>query len=60
MAFPTVDQASVYLCTGHPLEEDIKSIVAWMLNEPFAKAFECRSSRLPCTHTCHHNYCPTP
>lgn len=35
MAFDTVDERAVYLCTGNPLPADIATIVTWMLNEPF-------------------------
>ncbi|KJE89505.1 replication factor C 5 [Capsaspora owczarzaki ATCC 30864] len=38
MAFDTVDETSVYTCTGFPLPADIETIVQWLLNEPFTSA----------------------
>ena len=43
MAFPVIDEASVYACTGKPLESDIAAIMQWMLNESFAACFESAS-----------------
>ncbi|XP_019853403.1 PREDICTED: replication factor C subunit 5-like [Amphimedon queenslandica] len=40
MAYDTVDQRTVYLCTGQPLPEDIKQIVEWMLGEDFMTAYQ--------------------
>ncbi len=40
MAFPTVDEDSVYTCVGHPLKRDITDMVNWMLNEPFTVAYD--------------------
>ena len=38
MAFPKVDQNSVYMCTGNPLPGDIKQIASWLLNSSFEEA----------------------
>lgn len=40
MAFSVIDEASVYACTGKPLESDIASIMEWMLNEPFSISYQ--------------------
>ena len=42
MAYDTVDQRTVYLCTGQPLPEDIKQIVEWMLSEDFMTAYQSK------------------
>lgn len=39
MAYDEVTEDNVYLCVGHPLRRDIESIVTWMLNENFQKAY---------------------
>ncbi|XP_072048048.1 replication factor C subunit 5-like [Amphiura filiformis] len=39
MAYDTVNEENVYLCTGHPLRSDIESIVDWMLNKDFTTAY---------------------
>ena len=39
MAYETVSEENVYLCTGHPLRSDIESIVDWMLNKDFTTAY---------------------
>eukprot|EP00731_Ephydatia_muelleri_P022557 Em0015g140a len=36
----TVDENSVYACTGQPLPSDIASIVHWMLNDSFSTAYQ--------------------
>jgi len=43
MAFDQVDESAVYLCTGHPKPEDIKTVLTWLLNESMQDAFrrEC-------------------
>lgn len=38
MAYPEVNEESVYLCTGNPLPSDIQAMLNSMLNEPFADA----------------------
>lgn len=35
MAFPTVDEASVYATAGQPRPRDVASCLAWLLNETF-------------------------
>lgn len=40
MAYGTVDENSVYSCTGQPLPSDIASIVHWMLNDSFSTAYQ--------------------
>eukprot|EP00039_Didymoeca_costata_P012256 m.175606 g.175606 ORF g.175606 m.175606 type:complete len:337 (-) comp15432_c1_seq2:1439-2449(-) len=40
MAHKTVDQDSVYSCTGHPLPSDIEKIVFWLLNEPIKTVYK--------------------
>lgn len=39
MAFATVDEEAVYLCTGNPLPRDIEAVVNWLLNDDFTAAF---------------------
>lgn len=39
MAYDNVDSTNVYLCTGHPLKEDIANIIDWMLNKDFRTAY---------------------
>ncbi|KAJ9529439.1 hypothetical protein QJQ45_013715 [Haematococcus lacustris] len=39
MAFPEVDSAAVYLCTGNPEPADIKQALHWLLNEELAVAY---------------------
>jgi replication factor C subunit 3/5 len=38
MAFPTVTQENVYLCTGNPLPSDMQQILSWLLNSKFDEA----------------------
>lgn len=38
MAYGTVNEENVHLCTGHPQYGDIVNIVTWMLNEDFVAA----------------------
>lgn len=40
MGFEQIDSRSVYLCTGHPLPEDIHTMLEWMLTLPFSEAFK--------------------
>lgn len=40
MAYSTVDENSVYSCTGQPLPADIANIVHWMLNDSFSTAYQ--------------------
>ena len=40
MACDTVDENSVYACTGQPLPSDIANIVHWMLNDSFSTAYQ--------------------
>ncbi|KAF4528398.1 hypothetical protein B566_EDAN015167 [Ephemera danica] len=40
MAFPEVNEDSVYMCVGQPLRSDISNIVKWMMNESFQTAYE--------------------
>eukprot|EP00497_Spongosphaera_streptacantha_P002525 TRINITY_DN3129_c0_g1_i1.p1 TRINITY_DN3129_c0_g1~~TRINITY_DN3129_c0_g1_i1.p1 ORF type:complete len:113 (+),score=24.24 TRINITY_DN3129_c0_g1_i1:249-587(+) len=39
MAYDEVNKTNVYLCTGEPIPEDIRSIFTSLLNEPIAKAY---------------------
>lgn len=39
MACPQVTEEAVYLCTGSPMPKDIEQMAYWLLNEPFAKAY---------------------
>ncbi|KHN70904.1 Replication factor C subunit 5 [Toxocara canis] len=39
MAFPKVDEKSVYLCVGQPLPSEIENIVKILLNDSFEDAF---------------------
>lgn len=47
MGFDTVDEDSVYTCTGQPLRSDISSIVNWMLNDDFTTAYN-NISKMKC------------
>ena len=38
MAYSTVTEENVHLCTGHPQYSDIVNIMTWMLNEDFTTA----------------------
>jgi len=40
MAYNKVDKANVYLCTGDPTPEDIRSVFEALLNKPFKEAFD--------------------
>eukprot|EP00123_Amoebidium_parasiticum_P021816 comp7425_c0_seq1/m.3096 comp7425_c0_seq1/g.3096 ORF comp7425_c0_seq1/g.3096 comp7425_c0_seq1/m.3096 type:complete len:352 (-) comp7425_c0_seq1:89-1144(-) len=40
MAYDVVNSTNVYLCTGHPLPEDIENILSWLLNEPYPVAYQ--------------------
>lgn len=40
MAFETVDQDAVHLCTGNPLPRDIEQAVHWLFNSSFREAYE--------------------
>eukprot|EP00127_Corallochytrium_limacisporum_P006250 Clim_evm9s223 gene=Clim_evmTU9s223 len=40
LAYDEVNATNVYLCTGHPLPEDIDHIVEVMLRKSFAEAYE--------------------
>lgn len=40
MAYPEVNEDSVYSCVGQPLRSDIANIVKWMLNEDFRTAYQ--------------------
>lgn len=40
MACPKVTEEAVYLCTGSPMPKDIEQIAYWLLNEPFARAYQ--------------------
>ena len=35
-AYKTVDEESVYVCTGNPSKQDINTIVQWLLNKEFS------------------------
>ncbi len=39
LAFDVVDENNVYTCVGHPLRQDIRNIVSWMLNESYSTAY---------------------
>jgi len=39
MAYPEVNEETVYTCVGHPLRTDISNIVNWMLNESFSSCY---------------------
>eukprot|EP00656_Telonema_subtile_P038905 TRINITY_DN44067_c0_g1_i1.p1 TRINITY_DN44067_c0_g1~~TRINITY_DN44067_c0_g1_i1.p1 ORF type:complete len:339 (-),score=96.06 TRINITY_DN44067_c0_g1_i1:54-1070(-) len=38
MAFDTVNEESLYLCTGNPLPGDIETICTWLLNDSYSAA----------------------
>ena len=40
MGFGVVDARNVYLCTGHPLPDDIMAMLQCMLTESFATAYD--------------------
>jgi hypothetical protein len=40
MAYDTVDENAVYMTTGQPLPQDIRTIVDWMLNERYDVAYK--------------------
>ena len=40
MAFKEITEENVYVCTGHPLNSDIRSILQWMLQEDFNSSHE--------------------
>jgi len=40
MAYNTVNEKNVYLCTGSPLPKDIDRIIKWMLNFEFKEAHD--------------------
>jgi hypothetical protein len=40
MAYDTVDENAVYMTTGQPLPQDIRTIVDWMLNEKYDVAYK--------------------
>ena len=50
MGFDTVDEDSVYTCTGQPLRSDISSIVNWMLNDDFTTAYNSILLAITCGH----------
>ena len=35
-AYDTVDEETVYICTGNPSKQDINTIVQWLLNKDFS------------------------
>ncbi|CAB3382038.1 Hypothetical predicted protein [Cloeon dipterum] len=39
MAYPEVNEDSVYSCVGQPLRSDIANIIKWLLNEQFRVAY---------------------
>ncbi|XP_014210070.1 replication factor C subunit 5 [Copidosoma floridanum] len=39
LAFGCVNEENVYACVGHPLPNDIKNIVNWLLNESYEFAY---------------------
>ena len=40
MAYPgEINETAVYMCTGEPLPEDVRTILQQLLNEPFASCF---------------------
>ena len=39
-AYKTVDEESVYICTGNPSKQDINSIVQWLLNKDFSSCVD--------------------
>jgi replication factor C subunit 3/5 len=39
MAYPDVNEDTVYSCVGQPLRSDIANIVKWLLNEDFKTAY---------------------
>jgi hypothetical protein len=40
MAYPGgVDETAVYMCTGEPLPDDVRTILQQLLNDPFAACF---------------------
>lgn len=39
-AYGIVNQENVYNCVGHPLPNDIHSIVNWLLNEPYETCYK--------------------
>ena len=40
MAFSEINEENVYTCTGHPLNDDIRSIIQWMLQDDFNTSHE--------------------
>ncbi len=44
MSSDEITEEAVYLCTGNPLPQDIEQVAHWLLNEPFAGAFESERS----------------
>lgn len=39
-AYGIVNEENVYNCVGHPLPSDIRSIVNWLLNEPYDTCYK--------------------
>ena len=39
LAFPQVDEASVYQCTGSPMPEDVEKMMLWLTQEDFDSCF---------------------
>lgn len=40
LAYGLVNEENVYNCVGHPLPSDIRSIVYWLLNEPYDTCYK--------------------
>ena len=39
-AFDVVDEKNVFLCCGHPLRQDIESILSWLINDKFTTIYK--------------------
>lgn len=42
MAYPVVDESSVYLCTGNASPEEVRGALSALLNMNFSEAFRCK------------------
>ena len=40
MSFQTINERSVYICTGDPLPSDIELMLQYLLNEDFSKCYD--------------------
>jgi replication factor C subunit 3/5 len=40
MAYPEVNEANVYSCTGKPLPSEIAQILEWLFNSNFEECFK--------------------